>query len=107
MPDPATPSAVVAIDGPASLAEFIGADAEICGAPAIVLLMGGTPQQVPQRYRDATPQDHFPLGIPQYIVRGGMKQPIDRYLALARAAGDRVTFAEPSRATHFDVLIPW
>jgi hypothetical protein len=36
-----------------------------------------------------------------------MKQPVDRYLALARAAGDRVTFAEPSRATHFDVLMPW
>ena len=105
--DPATPAAVVAIDGPASLSDFIGADADICGSPAIVPLMGGTPQQVPQRYRDATPQDHLPLGVPQYIVRGGMKQPVDRYLALARAAGDQVTFAEPSRATHFDVLMPW
>lgn len=105
--DPATPMAVVAIDGPASLSDFIGADNDICGFPAIVPLMGGTPQQVPQRYRDATPQDHLPLGIPQYVVRGGMKQPVDRYLTLARASGDPVTFAEPSRATHFDVLMPW
>ena len=105
--NPVSPAAVVAIDGPASLSEFIGTDAEICGFPAIVPLMGGTPQQVPQRYRDASPQDHLPLGIPQYIVRGGIKQPVDRYLALARAAGDRVTFAEPARATHFDVLMPW
>ena len=105
--NPATPTAVVAIDGPASLSDFIGLDADICGAPAIVPLMGGTPQQVPQRYRDATPQDHLPLGIPQFVVRGGMKQPVDRYVALARAAGDAVQFAEPSRATHFDVLMPW
>lgn len=105
--DPATPTAVVAIDGPGSLSEFIGLDADICGSPAIVPLMGGTPRQVPQRYRDATPQDHLPLGVPQFVVRGGMKQPSDRYLALARAAGDVVQFAEPSRATHFDVLMPW
>lgn len=104
---PATPVGVVAIDGPGSLSDFIGLDADICGAPAIVPLMGGTPQQVPQRYRDVTPQDHLPFGIPQFVIRGGMKQPVDRYLALARAAGDTVQFAEPSRATHFDVLMPW
>lgn len=105
--NPTIPVGVVAIDGPGSLADFIGLDADICGAPAIVPLMGGTPQQFPQRYRDATPQDHLPLGVPQFVVRGGLKQPVDRYLELARAAGDAVQFAEPSRSTHFDVLMPW
>lgn len=105
--DPVMPVAVVAIDGPGSLSQFIGLDADICGSPAIVPLMGGTPQEVPQRYRDATPQDHLPLGVPQYVVRGGMKQPVDQYVTFARSAGDRVAFAEPRRATHFDVLMPW
>lgn len=104
---PLMPSAVVAIDGPGALAPFIGLDEDICGKPAIVPLIGGTPQQVPRRYADATPQEHLPLGIPQYVIRGGLKQPADAYLAAARRSGDRVTFAQPSRATHFDVLMPW
>lgn len=105
--DPLMPRAVVAVDGPGALAAFIGQDEEICGEPVIVPLMGGTPRQVPQRYKDATPQDHLPLGVPQYLVQGGLEQPADGYVAAARRSGDRVTFARPSRATHFDVLMPW
>ena len=105
---PLKPRAVIAIDGPGALAPFIGRDAEVCGDAAIVPLMGGTPRQVPRRYADATPQDHLPLGVPQYLVRGGLELPGDDYVTAARGSGDQVTFIRPSgRATHFDVLMPW
>lgn len=104
---PLMPRAVVAVDGPGALAEFIGDDAEICGAPAIVPYMGGTPAQVPQRYRDATAQDHLPLAIPQYFILAGLRQYMEPYVKRAQAAGDPVFTNRPSRATHFDVLMPW
>lgn len=105
---PLIPGAVVAIDGPGALARFIGPDADICDEPVIVPLMGGTPSRVPRRYADATPQDRLPLGVPQFLVRGGMEHPDDAYLAAARASGDKVTFVRPlGRVTHFDVLMPW
>ncbi len=105
--NPLMPRAVVAVDGPGALAEFIGVDAEICGEPAIVPFMGGTPAQVPQRYRDATAQDHLPLAVPQYLILGGLGQYMEPYIRRARAAGDPVFTARPPRATHFDVLMPW
>lgn len=105
---PLIPGAVVAIDGPGALGRFIGKDADICDEPVIVPLMGGTPNRVPRRYADATPQSRLPLGVPQFVVRGGMEQPDDAYIAAARASGDKVIFVRPpGRVTHFDVLMPW
>ena len=105
--DPLMPQAIVAVDGPGALAEFIGADADICGEPAIVPYMGGTPAEVPERYREATAQDQLPLRIPQYFVLAGLAKYMEAYVERARQSGDPVTFARPERATHFDVLMPW
>jgi acetyl esterase/lipase len=105
---PLIPRAVVAIDGPGALGRFIGQDADICGDPAIVPLMGGTPTQFPRRYADVTPQDRLPLGVPQFLIQGGMDHPDDAYVVAARASGDPVRFVRPpGRVTHFDVLMPW
>lgn len=108
MASPVIPRAVVAIDGPGALARFIGADADLCGQPIIVPLMNGNPARVPQHFADGEPQDRLPLGVPQYIIRGGIEQPDDAYVAAARASGDKVIFVRPpGRVTHFDVLMPW
>ncbi|WP_133366213.1 alpha/beta hydrolase family protein [Qipengyuania sediminis] len=56
------PMSVVAIDGPAALAPFVGIDAQVCDEPVIVPLMGGTPAERPAEYRLATPAAHLPLG---------------------------------------------
>lgn len=68
---------------------------------------GRHPSTGPITLPGSTPQDHLPLSVAQYIVRGGLKQPVDQYLAATRSAWDRVAFAKPSRATRSNVLMSW
>jgi len=105
-PTPVSPAAIVAIDGPSSLAEFSGKDQEICDKPVIVPLMGGTPAQVPQRYRDASAQDHLPLGVPQAIAVGAFADLMAPYIARVRRAGDPLAVYRTERPSHFRIINP-
>ncbi len=105
-PKAVRPVSVVVIDGPTTLAPFVGADAEVCGKPVIVPLMGGTPAEKPAEYRIASPADHLPLGERQVIVLGSLTPYIKPYVAAARAAGDPVDALEPAGANHFDIITP-
>ena len=100
------PVSVVAIDGPGTLAPFIGIDKQACGAPVIVPLMGGTPADKPAEYRHASPADHLPLGLHQLIIGADFAPLLRPYVAAARRAGDRVDTLEPPDANHFDIVIP-
>lgn len=97
---------VAAIDGPGTLASFVGIDAEVCGRPVIVPLMGGTPAQKPAEYRLASPQDHLPLGMPQVLVLSDLGDLMRPYVAAATAGGDPVQTLVPPGANHFDVVTP-
>ena len=103
---PIKPLSVVAIDGPAALAPFVGIDSQACGAPVIVTLMGGTPAEKPAEYRIASPADHLPLGVPQLIVLGDFKPLIAPYADAARKSGDTVHVLTPEGANHFDIITP-
>ncbi|MDR6790002.1 acetyl esterase/lipase [Sphingomonas sp. BE138] len=100
------PIAVAAIDGPGTLASFVGLDAQVCGRPVIVPLMGGTPSQKPAEYRLASPQDHLPLGMPQLLVLSDLADLMRPYVAAAKAGGDTVQTLTPPNANHFDVVTP-
>ena len=100
------PASVVAIDGPGALAPFVGIDAQVCGSPVIVPLMGGTPAEKPAEYRIASPRDHLPLGIPQLLVPTELGDLMAPYIAAAKASGDPVRTLAPANAKHFDVVTP-
>lgn len=101
------PVSVVAIDGPAALAPFIGIDAMACpGGPVIVPFMGGTPAERPQEYKIASPADHLPLGVHQLLVGGELGPLMRPYMAAARLSGDAVDVLEPAGANHFDIVTP-
>ena len=100
------PASVVAIDGPGALAPFVGVDAQVCGRPVIVPLMGGTPAERPAEYRVADPQEHLPLGIPQLLVPADLGDLMMPYIAAAKASGDPVLTLAPSGANHFDIVTP-
>lgn len=100
------PIAVAAIDGPGTLASFVGVDAQVCGRPVIVPLMGGTPSQRPAEFRLASPQDHLPLGIPQLLVLSDLADLMRPYVAAAQTGGDTVKTLAPPNANHFDVVTP-
>lgn len=99
------PISVVAIDGPGTLAPFVGLDSQACGKPVIVPLMGGTPAEKPAEYAIASPADHLPLGIRQLLVLGAFTEAMKPYAAAAQAAGDTVETLQAG-PDHFDIVTP-
>jgi pimeloyl-ACP methyl ester carboxylesterase len=74
-------------------------------------LLGGTPDEVPERYAAASPAELAPLGVKQVLIHGVDDDivPIaisEGYAARATAAGDDVTLIEIPNAEHFAVIDP-
>jgi acetyl esterase/lipase len=103
---PLLPLTVVAIDGPGTLAPFVGIDAQVCGHPAIVPLMGGTPAEKPAEYKLASPADHLPFGVRQLLVLGELAPMMQPYAQAAKASGDQVEMLAPKDVDHFNILNP-
>jgi len=73
-------------------------------------LMGGSPEQHPERYRDASPIERLPLGVPVRLVHGERDDivPIEiaeRYEKAARAKGDDCRLIRLD-SDHFDIVDP-
>jgi len=74
-------------------------------------LLGGTPEEMPERYRQASPIELLPLHVPQYLLHGTRDDdvPVDisrRYHAAATAAGDDARLIEAPGAGHFELIDP-
>jgi pimeloyl-ACP methyl ester carboxylesterase len=79
-------------------------DVESAGEPGWELL-GGTPEQVPERFAAADPMRLVPLGVPTLLVHGPDDETVPglrsrRYAEAAAAAGDDVTLIEPVPGGH-------
>jgi acetyl esterase/lipase len=70
--DPLPLRGVVNLDGPADLQATIPLQEVICSRQVVTDLMGGWPEAFPGRYRDASPIEMLPLGVPQHIFAGRM-----------------------------------
>ena len=74
-------------------------------------LLGGGPDDVPERYAAASPAELLPLGVPQVLVHGTADDAVPPelsvdYAAKARAAGDDVTLRVLPGVDHFAVIDP-
>ena len=83
---------------------------KVCGH-VIDKLMGGSPTQHPQRYRDATPTHMVPLGVPQKIIVGAHDSAWrwggEAYVEAAKKAGERsVDILVAPEAGHFEIIAP-
>ena len=86
------------------VAQAAPCDLAAAGPPARDLL-GGTPEEVPERYAAADPMQLIPLGVPVLLVHGADDETVPvvrsrRYAQAARAAGDAVALVEPSPGGH-------
>jgi acetyl esterase/lipase len=73
--------------------------------------LGGSPSEVPDRYRDASPIEMVPLGVRQRVLHGANDDvvPIEisrRFVAAAKKSGDDSQFIEVARAGHFELIDP-
>lgn len=107
------------VENPLALAAVVAlapaADLELtwrnqtCGDSA-QKLVGGSPEEFPQRYFDGSAAALLPLGIPQVIVNGDHDEGwliVSRaYQAKAKSLGETVKIIVPPNAGHFELVIP-
>ncbi len=72
--------------------------------------MGGSPEQFADRYKDASPIERLPAGVPTRLVHGDKDDIVpveiaERYEKAAKAAGDDCRLIRLS-ADHFDLVDP-
>lgn len=100
------PVSVVVIDGPSTLAPFIGIDEQACNGRAVIVpLMGGKPGDRPAEYAMASPAEHLPLGMRQLLVQGSLTPLMEPYVQAAKASGDPVEVLQAGE-DHFDMVTP-
>jgi acetyl esterase/lipase len=105
--DPLPVSGVVALAAIADLAA--GARWNLCGT-ACVDLIGGHPDEFPDRYRQASPVELLPLGVPQWHLVGGHDEIVppaflEAHVAVAKQH-DPVRLDILPRSAHFEVVFP-
>jgi acetyl esterase/lipase len=110
-PDPLALSGVVSLGGVMDLRAFQTRQRQTCGNPAIESVLGGLPDAVPERYREVSPIERLPLGVPHAHIAGELdriapRAEIERFAANARAAGDTVTIEIVPQLGHHDVMAP-
>ena len=102
---------VTAAVGLAPVADLRWAFERRCGHGAVENLLGGSPEEHPQRYREASPAERLPLGVRQLVLHGTADEdvPVEisrRYARAAATAGDEVTFRELPDTPHMDFVDP-
>ena len=107
--DPLPVSGVVSLAGITDLRAY-SAGAGYCNASA-VLLMGGAPDSVSDRYAQASPIELLPLGVPVSLVHGSLDKVVPaeqsrEFSSRAAARGDQVRFVNVEGAGHFDLISP-
>lgn len=109
--NPLEVDAVLAIDGPLDLGAWAsqGIDQQVCGEPVIASMLGGTPDEVPERYRQASPVDLPALDLEVFVLPAGMMEAFGGHVAIqARAAdrGERVRIRPVPDSDHFQLITP-
>jgi acetyl esterase/lipase len=74
-------------------------------------LLGGSPEQIPDRYCRFSPVELLPLGIPQRLIHGTLDANVPfemstAYVAAAKARGDDVELIPLEGAGHFELIDP-
>ena len=103
-----SPAAVVSLAGVTDLEQAFASD---LGNGSTRALLGGSPDECPERYAAASPVRLLPHGSTQLLIHGANDEdvPVSQSRAYARAAvaaGDDVAYVELPGADHFAFLDP-
>ena len=107
-PSPVPLAGVVSLAG---MADLVDAESRGLGDHAARALLGGRPDEVPDRYAAASPAQRLPLGVRTALVHGAVDPAVpvacSRTYALAAAqAGDDVLLHELQGVGHFELIDP-
>jgi len=100
-------SGAVNLDGPADLTATLAVQKPICGSPVITDLLGGSPDERPERYKAASPADLLDTATPQALFAGRMfGAQVAPYEAAVKRAGGRIQTTVLTEAGHFIFIDP-
>jgi acetyl esterase/lipase len=106
--DPLSLRGVIPLAGVLDLRRAI--DGGVCGEMTEQLL-GGSPSEVPDRYRAGSPIELLPFGLPQRSIIGDKDNPaligiVRHYNVTAKGKGDDATLSVLDAAGHFELVTP-
>ena len=110
-PDPLKVRGVINLAGPGNLRTIFPVQKEFCGSTPIAKLLGGTPEEVPGRYKIANPAEMLPLKVEQVLIMGAQDPVVPpkfgrEYEQEARQRGDKVKMIVLENAGHFEAIAP-
>jgi len=79
---------------------------------AMDTIMGGSPVEVPEHYRNGSPIEMLPLGVPRILITGRHDRPmrrieaIEAYAAKAAKLDDNARLVFAPESAHFEVIAP-
>jgi acetyl esterase/lipase len=81
------------------------------GDGVVSRLMGGSPQQYPERYAAGSPVELLPTGVPQILLHGRLDDCVpcvlsERYAEAARSCGDDLRLVTLENTGHFELIDP-
>jgi acetyl esterase/lipase len=93
----------------AGVLDLVDAAERRVGSDAVADLLGGGPAEVPDRYALASPAARVPIGVPVVCVHGTEDRNVpvrqsERFVAVARAAGDPAELVVLVGVEHFAVI---
>jgi len=105
--DPLRLTGVLDLDGPADLKATLPLQQPICGSPVVTNLIGGTPEERNERYREGSPIEMLPLRVPQAVFLGKMfAAHAAPYEAAVARTGDMLLMTTLPEAGHFVFIDP-
>jgi pimeloyl-ACP methyl ester carboxylesterase len=107
-PPPISVRAAISLAG---VVDLVAAARLGLGGGAVQALMGGEPEEVPERYALGSPSARLPLDIPQYLLHGTADGTVPpslsaEYVERAVALGDDATYVPLAGVGHRDVIDP-
>ncbi len=101
----------ISLGGPGDLKAFANIDQDICGSAVVARLIGGSAEEFPQRYREASPIEMLPLGVPQIFITGEYDFSVPKdlghaYTQAAQLADDDVQHIVVADAAHHEYCAP-
>ncbi len=102
---------VTGVVGLAAVSNLKQAFALHLGNGVVGEFLGGSPEQVPERYAAASPAENLPMGMPIRLIHGSVDALVpatmsEEFADFARQHGDDAHNFLQAGASHFDIVDP-